>query len=167
METKLKTVRSATYSAILKPPPPPPGGIGGEAKGHGIAKFKLEILEYCSPKNCIELEQEYMNLLTPEYNILKIAGSCLGVTRNEETRAKMSVAKKGENHPNYGKPKPEGSGTPSQEIVVFDNKNNKTTTYESIRAAARDLEINMSIISNYFRRNQQKPYKGRYTFKRF
>jgi hypothetical protein len=101
-----------------------------------------------------------------EYNILKIAGSCLGVARSEETLWKMSVAKKGENHPNYGKPKPEGSGTPSQVIVVFDNKNNKTTTYESIRAAARDLEVNMSIITNYFRRNQQKPYKGRYTFKK-
>jgi hypothetical protein len=37
----------------------------------------------------------------------------------------------------YGKAKPAGAGTPSQAIEVFDNKNNQTTTYDSISAAAR------------------------------
>jgi group I intron endonuclease len=83
METKLKTVRSATYSAILK---------------HGIAKFKLEILEYCSQKNCIKLEQEYMNSLKPEYNILKVAGSSLGYKHDDEAKKQISDAKKGENN---------------------------------------------------------------------
>jgi hypothetical protein len=30
--------------------------------------------------------------------------------------------------------------------------------------AARALEIDMTIITKYFSRNQQKPYKKRYTF---
>jgi group I intron endonuclease len=80
METQLKMGRSAIFSGILK---------------HGIAKFKLEILVYCSQKKCIKLEQKYFNLLKPEYNLLKTAGSCLGCKRSEETRAKMSAIFKG------------------------------------------------------------------------
>ncbi len=63
METILKTGKSAIYSAILK---------------HGLAKFKLEILEYCSPAKCIKIEQQFINFIKPAYNIIKIAGSPLG-----------------------------------------------------------------------------------------
>jgi len=72
----------------------------------------------------------------------------------------------GENHPNFGKPKPKGAGSPSQAIEVIDNKNNQTTTYDSIREAARALNIKQSRITMYFKNNQQKPYKGIYTFKK-
>jgi hypothetical protein len=54
----------------------------------------------------------------------------------------------------------------SQQISVFDYDNNETTIHNSIRAAARTLNINHAIIVNYFSNNQQKPYKGRYTFKK-
>jgi hypothetical protein len=57
-------------------------------------KFKLEILEYCKPSDAVSIERDYIDLLKPEYNILQIVGSCLGVLRSEGTRAKMSVAKK-------------------------------------------------------------------------
>jgi len=67
----------------------------------------------------------------------------------------------------HGKPKPSGAGSPSQAIEVFDNKNNQTTTYDSIREAARALNINHTIIVMYFANNQTKPYKGQYTFKKF
>jgi group I intron endonuclease len=70
---------------------------------YGYSKFKLEILKYCSPAKCIKWEQFYMDLLKPEYNIFKIAGSSLGSKRSEESRALMSEAKKGENHPSFGK----------------------------------------------------------------
>jgi group I intron endonuclease len=69
-ETSLKRGRSAIYSSIIK---------------YGISKFKLEILVYCSKKKCIKLEQKYINLLKPSYNILKIAGSLLGFKHSEET----------------------------------------------------------------------------------
>ncbi len=62
-------------------------------------KFSLYILEYCDIKDLIEREQYYINLLTPQYNILKIAGSTLGFKHTEETLIKMSEAKSGENHP--------------------------------------------------------------------
>ena len=67
----------------------------------------------------------------------------------------------------HGKPKPSGAGTPSQAIEVFDNKNNQTTTYNSIRVAARALNLpSHKAISYYIKNNKKKPYKGRYTLKK-
>lgn len=141
---------------------------------YGYSKFKLEILEYCSPEDLIEREQYYLKSLEPYYNILKIAGSSLGYTHSQETKDKMAAAKKGENHPClgrtgekhplFGKPRAGGSGRPSQQISVIDNKTNKTTTYDSMREAARALNIECSIITNYLKNNQRKPYKKRYIF---
>jgi len=72
MEAVLKRSKSAIYSAILN---------------LGISFFKLEILEYCSREECIKIEQKYINLLQPSYNILKIAGSFLGFKHSDESRA--------------------------------------------------------------------------------
>jgi|SRR5437588_12765008 len=108
-----------------------------------------------------------------------------GKNHSDDTRQKISDAIKGENHPNYGKtlndktktkisdalkgkPKPEGSGSPSQQIEVTDITNNTTISYDSIRAAARALNLPSHItISYYIKNNQKKPYKGQYTFKKF
>jgi len=51
-------------------------------------------------------------------------------------------------------------------IEVFDLQENTTTYYNSMDEAGRALNIRHSIISLYFARNQQKPYKGRYVFKK-
>jgi group I intron endonuclease len=88
MENNIKNNKSAIYSSILK---------------NGILNFKLEILVYCEPEECIELEQNWIDLLKADYNILRIAGSCLGAIRGEETRAKISASKKGQNNPMFGK----------------------------------------------------------------
>ena len=66
----------------------------------------------------------------------------------------------------FGKPRPEGSGSPSQQIEVIDIKNNIVTTYDSISAAAVALNIKQPRISMYFSRNQNKPYKSQYIFKK-
>lgn len=58
---------------------------------HGFDNFKLEILEHCKPSDLIKREQYYIDLLKPEYNILKIAGSSLGVKRSKETIAKIKA----------------------------------------------------------------------------
>ena len=83
----------------------------------------------------------------------------IGRKHSEETKAKISKA-------HTGREKTEGSGSPSQKIEVFDKKENQTTTYGSISETARVLGINQQAISNYFLRNQKKPYKGRYIFKK-
>lgn len=60
-------------------------------------------MEYCEKSIVIQREQYYIDLLLPEYNVLKIAGSTMGYLHTEEARAKISAAHKGENNPMYGK----------------------------------------------------------------
>ena len=56
---------------------------------------------------------------------------------------------------------------PSQQIEVTDIKNNTTTSYDSMGEAARALNLpSHKVISDYIKNNQQKPYKGQYTFKK-
>jgi len=151
MEDALKRSNSHIYRALLK---------------NGYENFSLTILEYCSPEQCIEREDYYLCSLPHEYNILPKAGSWSGHKHSDKSKTKISDALKGENHPNYGKDRYEGAGRPSQAIEVIDNKNNQTTTYDSISEAARALNINHFIIVKYFANNQTKSYKGRYTFKK-
>jgi hypothetical protein len=125
---------------------------------YGYRSFSLEILEYCEPSLKLKREKYYINLLKPEYNIsFDPTASFAGRKHSDKSKTIMSDAKK-------GKAKIEGSGRPAQSIEVFDNKNNSTTIYDSIHAAARALDIKQPRISTYFQRNQQKPYKGRYIF---
>ena len=60
---------------------------------NGYSNFRLEILEYCAPEECIKREQFYIDTLKPEYNILKIAGSSLGHKHTEETLIKFKERK--------------------------------------------------------------------------
>lgn len=56
---------------------------------YGFDNFTLEILEYCEPSELIKREQYYLDLLKPEYNILKVAGSRLGAKHTPEAIAKI------------------------------------------------------------------------------
>jgi group I intron endonuclease len=57
---------------------------------NGYSKFSLDILEYCEPNILISREQYYLDLLNPEYNILKVARSRLGFKHSKATIEKMS-----------------------------------------------------------------------------
>jgi acetoacetate decarboxylase len=48
-------------------------------------------LEYCDLENLINREQYYLDLLQPEYNVLKVAGSSLGFKHREESLAKVRL----------------------------------------------------------------------------
>lgn len=61
LETKILKSKSMIYSSILK---------------HGYSSFSLEILEYCDGDQAISIEQYYLDLLNPEYNILKKLVQC-------------------------------------------------------------------------------------------
>jgi len=56
---------------------------------YGYSKFKLDVLEYCDPSSVIEREQYYIDMLKPEYNILKVAGSLFGYKHTPESILKM------------------------------------------------------------------------------
>jgi group I intron endonuclease len=96
---------------------------------HGYSAFTLTIYDYIDIQNLskkeakkliLVLEQKYIDEIGPEYNILKVAGSCLGSLHTEETKllisksmiginqgrirsketlALMSKALSGDNHP--------------------------------------------------------------------
>lgn len=79
---------------------------------HGYSAFSLAILEYIDTLNLskeeaknliLKREQFYLDNMLPEFNILKVAGSLLGYTHSDETKAKLSEAFSGENNPFYGK----------------------------------------------------------------
>ena len=56
---------------------------------YGYKSFTLEILEYCPQTKLLEREQFYLDLLVPEYNILKSAYSLLGFKHSQETIEKL------------------------------------------------------------------------------
>jgi hypothetical protein len=157
MNYVLKRGKSAIYSAIIK---------------YGQDNFSIEIIEYCEPGKCLEREKYYIDLLRPEYNIINdpTIPPMSGRKHSNESKQKMSDIAKEINHSGRFMTchkKIEGSGKLSQKIEVFDNENKETTSYDSIHEAARALNLpRHNTISNYIQRNQQKPYKGRYTFKK-
>jgi hypothetical protein len=188
---------------------------------HGYSNFKLEIIEYCDPKELTRKEQYYMDLLNPEYNVLKKAYSSLGYKHTEtflikihnnlknlnlsksvkvmvtnletnisteynslteaakslntnrnslkeyilkstiykgiyKLESDLSVSSYDSNYINHPS---------SKKIEVIDLELKTTTSYASIRAAARELDIGYVSIATYLKRNQKSPYKGRYVFK--
>jgi group I intron endonuclease len=57
---------------------------------YGYSAFHLEILEYCETSLVILREQYYIDLINPEYNILKVAGSLFGYKHSPETLKKLA-----------------------------------------------------------------------------
>lgn len=60
---------------------------------YGHDNFTLEILEYCENTELLKREQFYLDLLNPEYNILKFAYSMLGFKHSEENIALFKLKK--------------------------------------------------------------------------
>lgn len=56
---------------------------------YGHKNFTLEILEYCPEIKLLEREQFYLDLLIPDYNILKHAYSLFGFKHSQETIDKL------------------------------------------------------------------------------
>jgi group I intron endonuclease len=59
---------------------------------YGASNFKFKILCFCSSEECLEKEQIYLDLLSPEYNICKFAYSCAGVLRTDSEIKKIKEA---------------------------------------------------------------------------
>jgi group I intron endonuclease len=63
---------------------------------YGDNGFDWEIIELVANKeDLIKREQFWLNFFQPVYNKRKIADSCFGVKRSEESRKKMSLAQMG------------------------------------------------------------------------
>lgn len=135
--------KSAIYSAILK---------------YGISNFSLYILEYCELASVLVIEQKYLDLYKPDYNILRIAGSNKGHKVSDETRARMSKAFKGAVVSEEGRKNiAAGQGTP---VMVLDLVTNTSTDYVSISDVARFFKVYTKKI--YRCAHEKKLYLDRY-----
>jgi group I intron endonuclease len=73
-------------------------------KKYGLNNFVFLVLQYCEQVEdiCLGLEQTYIDLYKPKYNILKIAGSSQGFKHSVETIAKLKETHAGKLHPRFG-----------------------------------------------------------------
>ena len=71
---------------------------------YGINNFVFLIIQYCDPVEeiCLGLEQNYLDLYKPKYNILKLAGSSQGFKHSPNTIAKLKQMHAGKLHPRFG-----------------------------------------------------------------
>jgi len=71
---------------------------------YGEENFKFEILLYCEIDQLTYYEQNFVNILNPEYNICReCVDSNKGTTWTDESKQKLSNSIKGEKNCNYGK----------------------------------------------------------------
>jgi group I intron endonuclease len=72
---------------------------------YGLNNFAFLVLNYCNKdiNACLGLEQFYLDLHKPKYNILKLAGSSQGFKHSPETIAKLKLKHSGINHPRFNK----------------------------------------------------------------
>lgn len=124
---------------------------------HGYSNFTLEILKYCTPSETVKIEQHYLDLFKPKYNILPTAGSSLGHKHTEETLAKFrariltpehkaklkkhlaSISASKEHSERSRKRMLKINELKGYPVEVFDVKTNKTSVYTSIRQAAEAI----------------------------
>lgn len=122
-----------------------------------IRRFRLDILEFCNPDQLIEREQYYIDLINPEYNILRVAGSSLGHRHTEATLAKLrgrelspehliKLRKHLTNHNSTEEQRTKARArmlkineTKGLTIEVLDTVTKETTMYSSIRQAANAI----------------------------
>lgn len=71
---------------------------------YGTSNFAFLVLQTCEQdeNTCLGLEQHYLDLYQPEYNILKLAGSSQGFKHSDETIANLKNIHSKELHPRFG-----------------------------------------------------------------
>lgn len=132
LNNKIIKDNSRIYRALLK---------------HGYSNFNLEILEYCDKKDLINREQYYLDLLKPEYNICKIAGSMLGFKHSAKTLIKFKSRNTSTGHV----------------TIVINKVNNNIKIYNSLRLAAKNINVSHTTLMRYI--NKDKLLKDVYFIK--
>lgn len=134
---------------------------------YGYSNFSLDIIEYCKPDKLILREQYYIDLLNPEYNILKKEGSVLGFKHSEATKAKMSIYNSKEKQPFSGKTRNEetilGMSIKSKTALTVEIKDintNDVNIFSNNVQAGKYLGISERTIRNY--KKSRRIYKGKY-----
>lgn len=87
---------------------------------YGENNLNFEIIAKCPKEYLIKLEQWFIDNLKPEYNICKVANSCLGRKHSQETRdiisKKLSGRKQSDEHKEKNRLKSTGNTLPEETI---------------------------------------------------
>ncbi|RPB06331.1 GIY-YIG-domain-containing protein, partial [Morchella conica CCBAS932] len=121
-------------------------------------KFQLEILVYCEAEDAVNLEQKFIDLLKPEYNLCKIAGSSLGPFQSESKESMEIRASR-------ARSAREAASPTAIAIEVTDLVSGVTTIFASARRAGEFLNASNSTIMNKIKGKNNKPYKERFIIK--
>jgi group I intron endonuclease len=118
-----------------------------------------------SEKTRAKMSAFWLAKTSSEETRAKISASLKGISLSDEHKAKISAYMMGNKNHNsisnltLGRRK-------MIKISVLDLETNISTVYNSIGAAAKALNIPQAIISQFFIKNQKKPYKKRYVFRK-
>ena len=140
---------------------------------HTHSAFSLTIIEYIdiidlslekARQLILEREQVYINLLKPEYNILKVAGSLLGYKHTEKSLTKISFNSLGKTHSvetiNKIKMVLKGEKNPMSKnvfIYSFDSETKDMVLYKSFNTcieAAKYFDCSTRNLSRYLDKNK-------------
>jgi len=121
---------------------------------YGYSNFSFSILEYCDKEMVIKREQYFIDLIKPEYNLLKIAGSSAGYKHSDEAIQKITKAANSRIYSEELREKlrattlsriesiriavRQANGHP---VVFTDTETGETTEYSSMREAAREMQV--------------------------
>lgn len=106
---------------------------------YGLDNFEIQIFQFCHPEEKITLENYYLKLYSPVYNIAKDALAPMeGRKHSEETRLKFKNRKilKGKDHPFYGK-KPSPETKEKQRLKKLGSKRSEQTKKKMSETAKR------------------------------
>lgn len=93
-----------------------PHRLYNDGAKYGESSFRFSILEIVNDESILlSREQFYIDKLNPQYNVAKIAGTCLGVQATDMAKAKMSKSRMGKNNCWYGKTPPCSIGPKTEE----------------------------------------------------
>jgi group I intron endonuclease len=153
---------------------------------YGPNNFVFLILQYCDRIEdvCLGLEQHYLDLYKPKYNILKIAGSSQGFKHSPETIAKLKKIYAGKLYPNYNTKASEQQKLltsislkkylaqhghlnklfPQYAVgrtkIVMKNENGDLLSFPSINATRKQFRVRFSTISLNVDKNKPILIKG-------
>ena len=115
---------------------------------YGYNNFSLHILEYCSKEELLVREQYYLDLLQPELNILKVAGSSLGYKFENKEKVLEDKAK-----------------TFGHKTIILNKQNLTINKFDTLKEAANYLNTNYKTIIRYI--ESGKLFKETYIIIRF
>jgi hypothetical protein len=121
---------------------------------HGINCFVYEVLCYCTEEHLLGIEQYYLNVLNPEYNICKIAYSTLGTKQpNKFSGAaleKMSKAREGKARISV-----DGAHIMVKVNYTIKEEQNPDRSFSTIKEITKALNIPHSTVINGIKRKNK------------